>query len=60
MQIIKQLMVPTDFLSISLVIMEVNGDQQQFGSSKFFSISSFVFNIRNKKTYTGLKRQEGK
>ncbi len=28
--------------------MEVNGDQQMFGSSKFFKISSFVFNIRKK------------
>ncbi len=28
--------------------MEVNGDQQLFGSSKFFQISSFVFNIRKK------------
>ncbi len=31
---------PHDFLSIYLAIMEVNGDQQQFGSSKFFNISS--------------------
>ncbi len=28
--------------------MEVNGDQQLFGSSKFFRISSYVFNIRKK------------
>ncbi len=28
--------------------MEVNGDQQQFGSSQFFRISYFVFNIENK------------
>ncbi len=43
----KQLMVPIDFHSISFPTMEVNGDQQQFGSSKFFKISYFVLNIRN-------------
>ncbi len=42
----NQLMVPIDFHSISFPAMEVNGDQQLFGSSKFFKISSFVFNIR--------------
>ncbi len=29
-------------------LMEVNRDQQSFGSSKFFKISYFVFNIRKK------------
>ncbi len=48
MLVIKQLMVPIDFHSISFPIMEVNGEQQLFGSSKFFKISSFVFNIRKK------------
>ncbi len=48
MLIIKQLMVPIDFHSISFSTMEVNGDQQLFGSIKIFIISSFVFNIRKK------------
>ncbi len=48
MLVIKQLMVPIDFHSISFPIMEVNRDQQLFGSSKFFKISYFVFNIRKK------------
>ncbi len=34
---------------ISFPTMEVNGDQQLFGSSTFFKISSFVLNIRNKR-----------
>ncbi len=34
-----------DFNSISFLTMDVNGDQQLFGSSKFFKIP-FVFNIR--------------
>ncbi len=38
---------PIDFYSISFSTMEVSGDQQPFGCSKFFKISSFVFNIRN-------------
>ncbi len=45
MLVIKQLMVPIDFHSIYFPIMEVNGDQQLFGSLKFFKISYFVFNI---------------
>ncbi len=48
MLVIKQLMVPIDFHSIYFATMEVNGDQQLFGSSKVFKISSFVFNIRKK------------
>ncbi len=48
MMVIKQLMVPNDFHSISFPIMEVNGDKQLFGSSKLFKISYFVFNIRKK------------
>ncbi len=44
MLVIKPLMVPINF-HISFATMEVNGDQQQFGSSKFFKIS-FVFNIK--------------
>ncbi len=35
MLVINQLMVPIDFHSISFPTMEVNEDQQQFGSSKF-------------------------
>ncbi len=48
---------PHDFHSILCPTMEVNGDQQLFGSSKFFKISSFVFNIRT--THTGVERHEG-
>ncbi len=48
MLVIKQLMFPIDFHSISFPAMEVNGDQQLFGSSKLFKIYSFAFNIRNK------------
>ncbi len=48
MLVIKQLMVPIDFHSISFPAVEVNGDQQLFASSKYFKISSFVFNIRKK------------
>ncbi len=43
MLVIKQLMVPIDFHSISFPTMEV-----MFSSSEFFKISSFVFNIKNK------------
>ncbi len=46
MLVIKQLMVPIDFYSFPT--MEVNGDQQLFGSSEFFKISYFVFYIRQK------------
>ncbi len=46
--VIKQLMVPIDFHSMSFPTVEVNGDQQLFLSSKYFKISSFVFNIRKK------------
>ncbi len=46
--------VPIDFHSISFLTMEVNRDQQLFGSSEFFKISSFMFNIR-RSTYTGLE-----
>ncbi len=55
MLVIKQLMVPIDFHSISFPIMEVNGDQQLFGSSKFFKYLLFFF---NKETCTGLERHE--
>ncbi len=55
MLVIKQLMAPIDFRSISLPTMEVNGNQQLFGSSKYFKISSFVF---NKETQTGLEWHE--
>ncbi len=47
MLVIKQLMVPIDFHSISFPTMEVNGDQQLFGFSKF-KITYFVFYIRKK------------
>ncbi len=40
----KQLKVPIDFYSIYFPTMEVNGDQQLFGSLKSFKISSFVLN----------------
>ncbi len=40
----QRVMVPIDFHSISFPTMEVNGDYQQFVSSK----SYFMFNIRNK------------
>ncbi len=49
MLVIEQLMVHIDFHSISFPL-EVNGDQQLFGSSKFFDISSSVFSIRKKLT----------
>ncbi len=39
MLVIEQLLVPIDFHSISFLIMKVNGDQQLFGTSKFFEIS---------------------
>ncbi len=48
MLVIKQSMVLIDFYSISFSTMEVSGGQQLFGSLKFFRISHFVFNIRNK------------
>ncbi len=48
MLVIKQLMVPIDFHIIYIPSVEVNGDQQLFGISKFFKISSFVFSIRKK------------
>ncbi len=48
MLVIKRLVVPIDFHSIYFPTIEVNGDQQLFGSLKFFKISSFVFNIRKK------------
>ncbi len=43
----KQLF-PIHFHSIYFPTMEVNGDQQLFGSSKLFKISSFVFNIKKR------------
>ncbi len=48
MLVITQLMVHVDFHSISFPMMEVNGEQQLFGSLKFFEISSFVVNIWKK------------
>ncbi len=48
MLVIKQLMVPIDFQSIYFPTMEVNGDQQLFGSSKF-KIIDFVFYITKKR-----------
>ncbi len=53
MLVIKQLMVP-----ISFPTMEVNRDQQRFGSSKFFKISSFCVQYK-KESYTGLEQHEG-
>ncbi len=43
---IKQLMVSIDIHSISFPTMEVNGEQQLFGSSELFKISSPVLNKR--------------
>ncbi len=40
MLVISQLMVPIDFLSISFPTMEVSVENQLFGSSTFFKISS--------------------
>ncbi len=57
MLVFKQFMVPIDFHYISLSTIEVNGNQQLFGSSKFFKIYIFMFNIR-KETYTGLEPHE--
>ncbi len=48
MLVIKQMLVSIDFHSIFFLTMEVNGDQQLFGSSEFFQISYFVFNIGKK------------
>ncbi len=45
MLVIKQLIVPIDFYSKEINTMEVNGDKQLFGSSNFFKIFYFVFNI---------------
>ncbi len=45
----NQLTVPIDFSSTSFPAMEVNEDHQLFGSSKFFNISSFVFNVKRKR-----------
>ncbi len=54
MLVIKHLMVPIDFHGISFSTMEVNGDQQLFGSSNIF------FCVQHKKeTHTGLERHEG-
>ncbi len=54
MLVIKHLMVPIDFHSISFPTMEVNGDQQLFGSSKY------IFCVQHKnETYTGLEQHEG-
>ncbi len=44
------LMVSIDFHSISFTTLEVNENQQLFGSIEFFKISSFVFYIRKKLT----------
>ncbi len=50
----KLLLVPIDlhwsplYDSINFLTMEVNGDQQLFGSSKFVKIYYVVFNIRKK------------
>ncbi len=58
MLVIKQLMVPIDFHSISLPNMEVNGDQQLFGSSKMYQ--NIFFCVQHmKETYTGLEQHEG-
>ncbi len=46
---VKQLMAPVDFYSIYFATMDVTGDQQLFSSSKFFKVSSVVFNIRKKR-----------
>ncbi len=43
MLVIKEFMVPIDFHSIYFPTMEVNGDQQLFGSLKFFNIRKKVY-----------------
>ncbi len=56
MLVIKQLMVHIDFHSI--YYMDVNGDQQLFGSTKFFK--NILFCVQHKKeTYTGLEQHDG-
>ncbi len=52
MLVIKQLIVPIDFHSIYFPTMEFNGDQQLFGSSKYFK-TSFLFYIRKKLIQVG-------
>ncbi len=47
MLVFKQFMVPIDFHYISLSTIEVNGNQQLFGSSKFFKI--YIFYVQHKK-----------
>ncbi len=58
MLIIKQLLVPFDCHSIYFFLhtMEVNGDQQMFGSAKVFETYSFVFNIRKKLVLFGMTK----
>ncbi len=46
MLVIKQLLVPIDIQSIYFPTVEINGEL--FGSSKFYKIFYFVFNIRKK------------
>ncbi len=59
MLVIKQLMVPIDFHSISFPTMEVNGDQQLL--VWFFNIFlNIFFCVQHKReTYTGLERRVG-
>ncbi len=57
MLVIKQLMVPIEFHSISFNTMEVKGDQQLFSSSKFYFLQN-IFYVQHKETHTGLEQHE--
>ncbi len=54
MLVIKQLIVPIDFHIFSFPTMEVNGDQQLFGSSKYLLLCSTY----KKETHTGLEQHK--
>ncbi len=53
MLVIKQLLVPINFHSISFPTMEVNLNQQLFGSLKLFKILHIFFNVRKKLVQVG-------
>ncbi len=51
------ILVPIDFLSIYFPAVKANGDQQLFASSKYFKISSLVFNINTQSMLMLIKSQ---
>ncbi len=53
MLVIKQLLVHINFHSISFPTMEVNLNQQLFGSLKLFKILHIFFNVRKKLVQVG-------